>query len=138
MSKEIAAQEVLDWHQFLHHFFRAEIPAEAFSRMVPVLTPEFQYVAVWGEVGGREAFLSQVPQAYGAFPDLEVYVEDLEVRELGSDLYLASFIQVETFPNVPHKRRTSAILRVEDGLAKWILFHLTFIDPSSHPAPLEE
>jgi hypothetical protein len=138
MSMEIVKQEVLDWHQFLHQFFRAEIPAEAFSRMAPVLTEEFQYVAVWGEVGGREAFLSQVPGAYGAFPELDVYVEDLQVRELGPDLYLASFIQVETFPNVPHRRKTSAILRVEDGLAKWILFHLTFIDPQNRPVPADE
>lgn len=106
--------------------------------MEQVLTEEFQYIAVWGEVGGREAFLTQVPPAYGAFPDLEVYVEDVQVRELGQDLYLASFIQVETFPNVPPKRRTSAILRVEDGMAKWILFHLTFIDRSNHPAPSDE
>ncbi len=138
MSKKLVRQEVLDWHQFLHLFFRAKIPAEAFSRMAPVLTEEFQYVAVWGDVGGREAFLTQVPSAYGAFPELEVYVEDLQVHELGPDLYLASFIQVETFPNVPHRRRTSAVLRVEDGLAKWILFHLTFIDPNNHPAPPSE
>jgi len=106
--------------------------------MAPVLTPEFQYVAVWGEAGGREAFLSAVPGAYGAFPELEVYVEDLQVRKLAPDLFLASFIQVETFPDLPHKRKMSAILRVEDGLAKWILFHLTFIDPQSHPVPAEE
>ena len=106
--------------------------------MEPVLTEEFQYVAVWGDVGGRKAFLTQVPPADGAFPELEVYVEDVQVRELGQGLYLASFIQVETFPHVPHRRRTSAVLRVEDGMAKWILFHLTFIDPSQHPVPSDE
>ena len=42
MTIELVKQEVLDWHQFLHQFFRAEIPAEAFSRMAPVLTEEFQ------------------------------------------------------------------------------------------------
>lgn len=46
MSIEVVKQEILDWHQFLHHFFRGEIPAEDFSRMAPVLTEEFQYVAV--------------------------------------------------------------------------------------------
>lgn len=133
MSAEIVKQEILDWHDFLQQFFRAEIPAEAFSRMEPVLTREFQYIAVWGEVGGRDMFLSSVPEAYGAFPELEVYTEDICLHKLAPDLYLASFIQVETFPKMPHKRRTSAILKLEDGIAKWVLFHLTFIDPQNRP-----
>ena len=133
MSIETVRQEILDWHRFLHQFFRAEIPAGSFSRMAPVLTPEFKYIAVWGEVGGREAFLSTVPGAYGAYPELEVFVEDIEVREVAPDLYLASFIQVETFPDLPHKRTVSAILRVEEGIAKWMLFPLTLINPQNQP-----
>ena len=70
-----------------------------------------------------------MPSGYGQFPDLEVSVEDIQVRHLGGDLYLASFIQVETFPDLPHRRRVSAVLRVEEGAARWILFHLTLIDP---------
>jgi hypothetical protein len=133
LSVEKVKQEIVDWHQFLHQYFRGEIEATEFSRMERVLTPEFDYVTVWGEVANREEFLGGVPAGYGALPDIEVYVEDVEVREVAPAVYLASFVQVETFPDVPHKRKTSAVLRMEDGIARWILFHLTFIDPTRRP-----
>lgn len=102
--------------------------------MERVLTPEFKYVTVWGQAnGGREEFLATVPNSHGALPDIEVFVEDIEVREIAQDLFLASFIQVETFADIPPRRYTSAILRMEDGIAKWVLFHLTLIDQSRIP-----
>jgi len=57
LSVEKVKQEIIDWHQFLHHFFRGEIEATEFSRMERVLTPEFNYVTVWGDVANREEFL---------------------------------------------------------------------------------
>jgi hypothetical protein len=133
MSIEKVRQEIIDWHQFLHKFFRGENEVDDFTRMVKVLTPEFQYISVWGEAGGRKLFLTEVPKAYGAFPDLDVYVEDIHVQELAPDLYLASFIQVETFPDLPHKRYTTGVLRMEEGIAKWVRFHLTLIDQTRRP-----
>ena len=138
MSVEKVQHEIIAWHQFLHGFFRGEIPAAAFNRMNEVLTPEFKYVTVWGEVVSQKAFMEQVPQAYGIFPDLDVYVENIEVQEIGPDLYLTTFEQVETFPDLPARRTTSAILRMDDGIAKWVLFHLTFIDPTKRPQVNDE
>lgn len=133
MSTEIIRQAVLDWHRFLHQFFRAEIPAEAFEAFAKALAPEFKYIAVWGDMGGRETFLESVPEAYGILPTLDVYAEDIEVLELAPDVFLASFVQVETFPDLPHKRQASAILRLEQGEVKWVRFHLTLIDPKRQP-----
>jgi hypothetical protein len=86
ISTEIVKQEIIDWHQFLHKFFRGEIEAGAFNRMEKVLTPEFKYVSVWGQAGGREAFLESVPNGYGALPDIEVFVENIEVSEIAPEM----------------------------------------------------
>lgn len=138
MSIDKVKQEIIDWHQFLDLFFRGENELSDFSRMERVLTSEFRYVTVWGDVANRQEFLEGVPNGYGALPNSQAYVEDIKVQEIAPDLFLASFVQVETIPDLPPKRTTSAILRMEDGIVKWVLFHLTLIDSSRRPSVVDE
>ena len=133
MSEALVRQEIIDWHRFLHAYLKAEIDVSEGERMWRVLTPEFRYVTVWGEAHGADAFLAAVPGMHGSVRDIDVDVEDIEALEIGPDLFMATFVQVETFEELPPRRCTSAILRVEGGIAKLVHFHLTLIDPARRP-----
>ena len=82
--------------------------------------------------------MAGVPAGYRKLPNIDVFVENIVVRQVAPDLYWATFEQVETFPDIPHRRHTTGLLRLDDGQVKWLLFHLTLIDPSRVPAAAAE
>jgi len=142
MAQRVSS-EVTSLHRFFAQWFSGSLPQNdvTFARLDRALAPTFELITPDGRLVPREMLVRGLEESHGKFerggPAFEIEVRDLESRELGDGLYLATYQEWHHTEHESVGRLSSALFRVAPGAPNgliWQHVHETWLpddDPES-------
>lgn len=121
-------REVHELHAFFQGWFTGELPDTdaAFARLASVIAPEFQIVSPSGRGMHRAELLESLRATHGADPGARIRVADFRGREVGEDLFLATYEEWQARPTGEKGRLSSVLFGREQGAPNgvaWLHLH---------------
>lgn len=105
-----ARREVEELHAFFGRWYAAPVEADL-DRVSGALAPEFELLAPSGDLLTRQQLLSELAANRGAYPDLSITVEELELSPSRDDEITARYTEVHWEGGKCERRRCCALLR---------------------------
>ncbi|MFT7485940.1 MAG: hypothetical protein ACI9F9_001792 [Candidatus Paceibacteria bacterium] len=130
--------EVRELHQFFQEWFRGDLPntSESFARFADVLEEGFQMIVPGGVPCGRAALLERLQAAYGLDLQSKIWVEKIDARALGPDLFLVTYEEWQTRASGDKGRLSSALFRGQPSAPNgvvWLHLHETWLPAEDSP-----
>ena len=121
-------KEIRELHSFFKAWYRGTIDDsdESFSRVEDVLAPEFTLITADGYVVARDQLLGLLRSEYATKPDIEMWVENIQLRLASGDIVLVNYEEHGKAMNRKQSTLITAVLRKnpkqQNGL-EWIHIH---------------
>ena len=121
-------REIRELHAFFRAWYRGAIDDtdEAFARVETVLAPEFVLITSDGYTLPRERLLPLLRGEYGRRPEIEMSVDQVELRLVSGELVLITYREHGVTANGKRSTLISAVLRknaaTPNGL-EWVHIH---------------
>ncbi|MGE0431678.1 MAG: DUF4440 domain-containing protein [Planctomycetota bacterium] len=129
--RDAIEREIRELHEFFVAWFGGALPKDesAWAAAPAVMADDFELVTPGGERIAREALLSQLYEGHGS-RHMRIWIEQLQVRELGGGLHLATYHECQARDGRETRRQSSAVMR-EQPTARhgviWVHVHETWI-----------
>lgn len=120
--------EIRELHAFFSSWYRGTIDNSdrSFSRVEDVLAPEFTLITADGYVVARDQLLGLLRSEYATKSDIEMWVENIQLRLATDDIILANYEEHGTTMSRKQSTLITAVLRKnpkqQNGL-EWIHIH---------------
>lgn len=120
--------EIRELHSFFEAWYRGEVPNsdDAFARISDYLATEFTLITSSGFVGDREQVLGMLRSEHAARPDLEMSVENPQLKLATDAIVLATYEEHGTTAAGKRATLITAVLRrnskLDNGL-EWVHIH---------------
>lgn len=121
-------KEIRELHAFFESWYRGAIDDSdrSFSRVEDVLAPEFTLITSGGYVIARDQLLGLLRTEHATKPDIEMWVENVQLRLEAGAIVLVTYEEHGTTANGRQSTLITAILRKnpeqQNGL-EWIHIH---------------
>ena len=121
-------KEIRELHSFFEAWYRGTIDdsARSFGRVKDVLAPEFTLITSDGHIIARDQLLALLRAEYSTKPDIEIWVENFQLRLTAGDIVLVNYEEHGTTTNMKRSTLITAVLRKnpeqQNGL-EWIHLH---------------
>ena len=121
-------KEINGLHAFFKVWYRGTIDDsdESFSRVEDILAPEFTLITSDGYVVAKEQLLGLLRSEYATKPEIEMWVENIQLRLATDDIVLVNYEEHGTTINGKKSTLITALLRKnpkqQNGL-EWIHIH---------------
>ena len=120
--------EVRELHLFFRSWYRGTVDDSdgSFSRVEKVLAPEFTLITSDGYVVARDQLLGLLRAEYATKPDIEMWVENIQLRLATDDIVLVNYEEHGTTMDRKQSTLITAVLRKkpnhQNGL-EWVHIH---------------
>ena len=120
--------EIRELHSFFRSWYRGTVDNSdrSFSRVEEVLAPEFTLITSDGYVVARDQLLGLLRSEYATKPDIEMWVENIQLRLASGDIILVNYEEHGKAMNRKQSTLITAVLRKnpkqQNGL-EWIHIH---------------
>ena len=121
-------KEIRELHAFFRSWYRGttDDSDESFGRIEGVLAPEFTLITADGYVVARDQLLGLLRREYATKPDIEMWVENSQLRLATGDIILVNYEEHGTTVSGKKSTLITAVLRKnpqqQNGL-EWIHIH---------------
>ncbi|MFI6706525.1 DUF4440 domain-containing protein [Nonomuraea sp. NPDC050478] len=119
----VIAAEIVRHHQVIERWLAGTAARDEFARFAGAHGPAFTMVTPDGRALARDRVLAEVEAAYGTVPGLVIEIRDIRVVAGEGSLVVASYEEWQG----GRGRRSSAVLRADDGAPVWLRLHETWI-----------
>ena len=126
---EACRREVEELHRFFQEWFRAAIPAKAFSRFADVLASDFEIRPPSGTPLAREHLLDGLRKARGSDPDIRIWCEDISTRTIAEGAWVTTYRECQETASGRRDRISTAVFRAKEGNPnglEWVRVHETW------------
>jgi hypothetical protein len=126
--QRLCEKEIRELHSFFKAWYQGvvEDSDEAFGRIEAVLAPEFTLITSDGHVIARDQLLAILRAEHSTKPDIEIWVENFQLRFAEGDIVLATYEEHGTTKNGKRSTLITAVLRKnpeqQNGM-EWIHIH---------------
>jgi hypothetical protein len=126
--QESYEKEIRELQAFFEAWYRGTVDNSevTFSRLADVLAPEFMLITSDGYILERERVLSLLRTDYAAKTEIELRVEDCQLRLASGDILLVTYEEHGTTQNLKKTALISAVLRKNPALPnglEWLHIH---------------
>ena len=121
-------KEIRELHAFFKTWYRGTVDNSdiSFSRVEDVLAPAFTLITAEGYVVARDQLLGLLRAEYATKPDIEMWIENIQLRFATGDIVLVNYEEHGTTMNRKQSTLITAVLRKDpkqqNGL-EWIHIH---------------
>jgi hypothetical protein len=121
-------KEIHELHAFFEAWYQGTIDSSdrSFSRLEDVLAPEFTLITSDGYTIKREQLLALLRTEYAAKPDIEIWVENSQLRLTAGDIVLVNYEEHGTTKEGKRSNLITAVLRKnpkQPNGVEWIHIH---------------
>jgi hypothetical protein len=121
-------KEIRELHSFFEAWYRgtSDDSDRSFSRVENVLAPEFTLITSDGHIIARDQLLALLRAEYSTKPDIEMWIENCQLRLEAGDIVLVNYEEHGTTTNGKQSILITAVLRKnseqQNGM-EWIHIH---------------
>lgn len=122
-------REIKELHSFLQSWFRGEVEEteEEFYRFSGVLALDFHFISPDGRIRMGQDVSRVIREKYGVEdPDFKIWIDDCRARDLGANIWIATYEEWQQRNGQTRARLTTAVFRpferLPNGL-EWVHVH---------------
>lgn len=123
-------KEVQDLHAFFEAWFNGTLNSEEFIRVEKSIAVDMKMVSPEGVIMSGEGIIQAIKNSHGSSNHIKIWVEDVTVKRLTADFYLATYYELQDRAGNNTKRYSSAIFRRSSRSPndfEWIHVHETWV-----------
>ena len=125
--------EIIRLHQFFVDWFKGALPntAEAFTPFSDAMDDRFLIISPTGQAKTCEQIVDSLKAAYGAMPDIEIWIENVAVRRQFVDMAVVTYEEWQKRGNKTTCRLSTVLFKQTPHTIyrlRWLHLHETWLD----------